>query len=106
MTKALALNSTVLPPGANGTTNLIIRLVCACAATPNSADSAIVTTVIAGLDPAIHLHPKMDPRVKPAGDGQRGWINFMGNTLSEAIARCRRGASRGHGRRRRRSLLL
>jgi hypothetical protein len=29
--------------------------------------------VIAGLDPAIHLHArKMDPRVKPAGDGQKG----------------------------------
>jgi hypothetical protein len=28
--------------------------------------------VIAGLDPAIHLHAKkMDPRVKPAGDRQK-----------------------------------
>jgi hypothetical protein len=28
-------------------------------------------TVIAGLDPAIHLfRKKMDPRVKPAGDAQ------------------------------------
>jgi hypothetical protein len=26
--------------------------------------------VIAGLDPAIH--PEMDPRVKPAGDGRGG----------------------------------
>jgi Lrp/AsnC family transcriptional regulator len=32
-------------------------------------------SVIAGLDPAIHLHPKkMDPRVKPAGDDGRVWI--------------------------------
>jgi hypothetical protein len=29
--------------------------------------------VIAGLDPAIHLYAKkMDPRVKPAGDGAKG----------------------------------
>jgi len=35
-----------------------------------------------GIDPAIHLHAKrMDPRVKPAGDG-RGWINFIGTRSS------------------------
>jgi hypothetical protein len=29
-------------------------------------------TVTAGLDPAIHLHAKkIDPRVKPAGDGRK-----------------------------------
>src|SRR5712671_734879 len=31
------------------------------------------SSVIAGLDPAIHLYAKkMDPRVKPAGDGAKG----------------------------------
>jgi hypothetical protein len=35
------------------------------------------SSVIAGLDPAIHLHAKkMDPRVKPAADGAKDWINF------------------------------
>jgi hypothetical protein len=39
---------------------------------------ATISVVIAGLDPAIHLvrnnrhAKKMDPRVKPAGDGG-GW---------------------------------
>jgi hypothetical protein len=34
--------------------------------------------VIAGLDPAIHPGAKeMDPRVKPAGDGAKGCINFI-----------------------------
>jgi len=33
-----------VPPAANGTMNLIIRLVCACAAAPRSANNAIVPT--------------------------------------------------------------
>jgi hypothetical protein len=37
--------------------------------------------VIAGLDPAIHrLRKRMDPRVKPAGDGP--WINTIGTCTS------------------------
>src|SRR5467141_636944 len=41
-----------------------------------------------GIDPAIHLHAKkMDPRVKPAGDGQRGWTNFIGIRIKTAILR-------------------
>src|SRR5713101_2592240 len=37
------------------------------------------SSVIAGLDPAIHLYAKkMDPRVKPAGVGANRRINFTG----------------------------
>src|SRR5262245_48460253 len=70
-------------------------------------------SVIAGLDPAIHrlakrpcvLRRKMDPRVKPGGDG--GWYGPLGNrdgrrssTAPAAASRraCRRGRRSSAGR--------
>jgi hypothetical protein len=53
------------------------------------------TVVIAGLDPAIHplrkkvFTQKMDPRVKPAGDGTSAWRDVRGVMMHSAPMRLR-----------------
>jgi NitT/TauT family transport system ATP-binding protein len=44
-------------------------------------------SLIAGLDPAIHLSKKMDPRVKPAGDDlhRRKTVLFVTHSVDEAV---------------------
>jgi NitT/TauT family transport system ATP-binding protein len=60
---------------------------------PRPSAQAEKISVIAGLDPAIHLSRKMDPRVKPAGDAVQSEFNrasrktvlFVTHSVDEAV---------------------
>src|SRR6266511_3581710 len=65
---------------------------------------AVIAVVIAGLDPAIHpvrkkvLTRRMDPRVKPAGDGRFAWYETLPLTRPSLRSGHPLPASRGEGK--------